>query len=183
MCGRYRRTTAEEELARRYHIPIPPQRDLPISWNIAPFVFAGLWEGWKDPSTGERLRTCTIITGEPNELVAQIHTRMPVILPEEEHAKWLGEVEDGDLKSLLKPFPADRMRIWAISPRVNSPKNNDPGIIVPIPGDIERLETGRVSKAFPKGRLSIHERRPWPVYRCVAPKKRVAEADRRWSTR
>src|ERR1700736_6252299 len=36
MCGRYRRTTAEEELARRYHIPIPPQRDLPISWNIAP---------------------------------------------------------------------------------------------------------------------------------------------------
>ena len=36
MCGRYRRTTSEEELARRYHIPIPPQRDLPISWNIAP---------------------------------------------------------------------------------------------------------------------------------------------------
>jgi putative SOS response-associated peptidase YedK len=36
MCGRYRRTTAEEEMARRYHIPIPPQRDLPISWNIAP---------------------------------------------------------------------------------------------------------------------------------------------------
>ena len=36
MCGRYRRTTSEEGLARRYHIPIPPQRDLPISWNIAP---------------------------------------------------------------------------------------------------------------------------------------------------
>jgi hypothetical protein len=36
MCGRYRRTTSEEELARRYHITIPPQRDLPISWNIAP---------------------------------------------------------------------------------------------------------------------------------------------------
>ena len=36
MCGRYRRTTAEEELARRYHIPIPSQRDLPISWNIVP---------------------------------------------------------------------------------------------------------------------------------------------------
>jgi hypothetical protein len=36
MCGRYRRTTSEEELARRYHIPIPPERDLPISWNIAP---------------------------------------------------------------------------------------------------------------------------------------------------
>jgi putative SOS response-associated peptidase YedK len=64
----------------------------------SPFVFAGLWEGWKDPATDEWLRTCTIITGEPNELVAQIHTRMPVILPEEDHAKWLGETEDGDLK-------------------------------------------------------------------------------------
>jgi hypothetical protein len=36
MCGRYRRTTSEEELARLYRIPIPPQTDLPISWNIAP---------------------------------------------------------------------------------------------------------------------------------------------------
>jgi putative SOS response-associated peptidase YedK len=36
MYGRYRRTTSEEELARLYRIPIPPQRDLPISWNIAP---------------------------------------------------------------------------------------------------------------------------------------------------
>jgi hypothetical protein len=44
------------------------------------------------------------MTGEPNELVAQIHTRMPVILPEEDHAKRLGEVEDGDLKALLKPL-------------------------------------------------------------------------------
>jgi putative SOS response-associated peptidase YedK len=82
------------------------------------------------------LRTCTIITGDPNELVGQIHTRMPVILPEEDHAKWLGEVEDGDLKGLLNPFPADQMRIWAISPRVNSLENNDPGIIILRPGDM-----------------------------------------------
>jgi putative SOS response-associated peptidase YedK len=98
----------------------------------APFVFAGLWEGWKDPATDEWLRTCAIITGEPNELVAQIHTRMPVILPEEDHSKWLGETEAGDLKALLKPFPANQMRIWAISPRVNSPENNDPDILTPI---------------------------------------------------
>ena len=61
----------------------------------SPFVFAGLWEGWQDPANNEWLRTCTIITGEPNELVARIHTRMPVILPEEVHAKWLGEAEEG----------------------------------------------------------------------------------------
>jgi putative SOS response-associated peptidase YedK len=220
MCGRYRRTTAEEELARRYHISIPPQRDLPISWNIAPtqdvlairfnpeskqrtldalrwglipywamdpkiayktinarvetvetapsyreafkkrrclipvdgfyewkkvlggkipysismkdgspFVFAGLWEGWKDPAKGEWLRTCTIITGEPNELVREIHTRMPVILPEEHHDAWLS-AEAG--KEVLVPFPADRMRAWPISPRVNTPGNDDPEIITPI---------------------------------------------------
>ena len=95
-------------------------------------------EGRIEASRGfqEMLHTCTIITGEPNELVGQIHTRMPVILPEEDHAKWLGEVGDGDLKALLKPFPADQMRIWAISQRVNSPENNDPGIIDPIPGNI-----------------------------------------------
>ncbi len=53
----------------------------------APFGFAGLWEAWKDPSTDEWLRTCTIITGKPYELVPQVHTRMLVILPEEHHAK------------------------------------------------------------------------------------------------
>jgi putative SOS response-associated peptidase YedK len=55
------------------------------------FTFAGLWENWKDPESGEWLRTCTIIAGEPNELVAQIHPRMPVILPEQHYAAWLGE--------------------------------------------------------------------------------------------
>jgi putative SOS response-associated peptidase YedK len=57
---------------------------------------------------------------------------MPVILPEEHHAKWLGEVEDGDLKELLKPLPASQMKMWPISPRVNSPKNNDPDILTPV---------------------------------------------------
>src|SRR6516225_9672999 len=77
-----------------------------------PFSFAGLWEGWKDPESGEWRRTCTIITGEPNELVAQIHPRMPVILPEKHHAAWLGKIENGNLKELLVPYPADQMRMW-----------------------------------------------------------------------
>jgi putative SOS response-associated peptidase YedK len=53
------------------------------------FVFAGLWEGWKPAESEDWLCTCTIITGEPNDLVRQIHTRMPVILPEEHHQAWL----------------------------------------------------------------------------------------------
>ena len=217
MCGRYRRTTREEELARIYRIPIPSQPDLPISYNIvpsqevlairfnpetkqrsldrlrwglvpywakdekigfktinaraetidtahsfrsafkkrrclipgdgfyerkkvlggkipysiemkddSPFVFAGLWEGWQNPETQEWLRTCTIITGQPNELVAEIHTRMPVILPPETHERWLtGEAR----KEVLRPFPAKEMKISRISTRVNKPENNDPGLL------------------------------------------------------
>jgi putative SOS response-associated peptidase YedK len=86
----------------------------------------------KDPESGEWLRTCTIITGEPNELGAQIHPRMPVILPEQHHAAWLGETEDENLKELLLPYPADQMQMWEISPRVNSPKNDDPSLWEPV---------------------------------------------------
>jgi putative SOS response-associated peptidase YedK len=100
-----------------------------------PFTFAGLWENWKDPESGEWLRTCTIITGEPNEFVAEIHPRMPVILPDQHHAAWLGETDDGDLKALLVPYPSDRMRMWEISPRVNSPKNDDPSLWEPVDGE------------------------------------------------
>src|ERR1700688_1531176 len=77
----------------------------------------------------EWLRTCTIITGEPNEFVREIHTRMPVILPEEHHDSWLSG-EAG--KEILVPFPADRMKAWPVSSRVNSPKNDDSEIIVPV---------------------------------------------------
>jgi putative SOS response-associated peptidase YedK len=78
-----------------------------ISYSIdmkddSPFVFAGLWEGWKDPANGELLPHCEIITGEPNEFVWQIHTRMPVILPEEHHDAWLS----GGLEKRFCPVSA-----------------------------------------------------------------------------
>jgi putative SOS response-associated peptidase YedK len=74
------------------------------------------------------LHTCTIITGESNEFVRETHTRMLVILPEEHHDAWLSG-EAG--KEVLVPYPADRMKAWPISSRVNGPKTgngqvNDP---------------------------------------------------------
>ena len=57
------------------------------------------------------MRTCTIITSEPNEELVQIHLRMPVIIPEQNHAAWLGETEDRNLRELLVPYPADQMRM------------------------------------------------------------------------
>ncbi|HKB49172.1 MAG TPA: SOS response-associated peptidase, partial [Ktedonobacterales bacterium] len=59
------------------------------------FAFAGLWETWKDHTSGEELRTCAIITTTPNALMAPIHARMPVILRRQDEAEWLdGELHD-----------------------------------------------------------------------------------------
>jgi putative SOS response-associated peptidase YedK len=97
------------------------------------FAFAGLWERWKDPASLEIVRSCTIVTGRPNELVAPIHDRMPVILPPETWPRWLGEepASREELLDLLQPYPADRMRAYPISTRVNSVRNDEPALLEP----------------------------------------------------
>ena len=96
-------------------------------------ALAGLWETWKSPAE-ELVRSFTIMTTRSNELCAEIHNRMPVILPQDAWAKWLGEVpvHRDDLLEMLKPYPADRMRAYPVSPRVNSVKNDDAGLIEPM---------------------------------------------------
>jgi putative SOS response-associated peptidase YedK len=101
------------------------------------FAFAGLWENWRDKAGGESeewIRTYAIVTGELDELEAPIHNRMPVILPRKAWGKWLGEepMRKDDLQLLLNPFPAERMRAYPISTRVNSVKNDDAGSIEPM---------------------------------------------------
>jgi len=103
--------------------------------DASPFVFAGLWDGWQNPHAGEWSRTCVIITGEPNELVSEIHTRMPVILPPENHEQWLS----GDSgKEILRPFPANEMNARPIYKRTNKPENNDPSVLEE--GEMEQVE-------------------------------------------
>ena len=96
-------------------------------------ALAGLWETWKSPA-GEVVRSFTIATTAPNRLAAEVHNRMPAILPPTAWPAWLGEKETGDaaLKGLLAPYPADRMAMWPVSPRVGNVKNNDPSIADPI---------------------------------------------------
>jgi putative SOS response-associated peptidase YedK len=96
----------------------------------SPFGIGGIWENWKDPISGEWVRTFAIITTDANELVAEIHDRMPLILAPADYVRWLGEEENP--RDLMRPFPADRMRMWPISTRVNKPENDDPSIIEPI---------------------------------------------------
>jgi putative SOS response-associated peptidase YedK len=97
------------------------------------FGLAGLWENWKDPSTNEWTRTFAVLTTEANELVADIHERMPVILKPEDYDRWLGT--EPDPRDLLGPFPAELMRMWPISTRVNSPKNDDADLLTPVSPD------------------------------------------------
>jgi len=95
----------------------------------APFGIAGLWENWKDPASGEWIRTFAVITTDTNELVAEIHDRMPAILAPGDYTRWLSDGPDP--RDLMRPFPAGLMRIWPISTRVNKPENDDPTIIEP----------------------------------------------------
>jgi putative SOS response-associated peptidase YedK len=96
----------------------------------APFGIAGIWENWKEPASGEWIRTFAIITTDANELVADIHDRMPVILAPNDYARWLSE--EPDPRDLMRTFPAELMRMWPISTRVNKPENDDPSIVEPI---------------------------------------------------
>jgi len=97
-----------------------------------PFAFAGLWDSWKDPE-GNAIRTCTVITTEPNILAAEVHNRMPVILSRTAEKDWLtaGPDELPYLQSLLTAYPADQMKIYPVSSKVNSPKNDEPALIQP----------------------------------------------------
>jgi putative SOS response-associated peptidase YedK len=105
-----------------------------VSADGKPFAMAGLWENWKEPQSGETVRTFTIITGEPNELVAPIHNRMPVILPPSHWRAWLGEepVPAEELPALLQPYPAERMRAYPVNVRVGNVRNNDAALIEPV---------------------------------------------------
>jgi len=97
----------------------------------APFAFAGLWEAWRPDDTP--VFSCTIITTEPNALMAPIHHRMPVILPPEAYARWLdpAELAPVRLQDLLKPYPSELMLAYPVSTLVNSPGNDDPACIAP----------------------------------------------------
>lgn len=99
-----------------------------------PFAFAGLWERWVSKETGEELLSCTIVTCEPNSLIAEFHHRMPVILPSEAHQTWIDpqERQPQELTGLLVPYPAEEMEAYPVSKAVNNPRNNSPQCILPL---------------------------------------------------
>jgi len=92
-----------------------------------PFAFAGIWSTWGN------VESCLIITTEPNELVAKIHDRMPVILQRDLYDAWLGPEQDqGKLQTMLKPYAAAKMESYRVSTLVNNTRNDVPECILPI---------------------------------------------------
>jgi putative SOS response-associated peptidase YedK len=103
-------------------------------------VMAGLWDTWRS-RTGEIFKSCTVITTTANELIEPLHDRMPVIVPEKDWRKWLGEepATEAELLALLKPYPAADMELWPVSRRVGDIKNNGPDLVVPVEEEITEL--------------------------------------------
>jgi len=97
-----------------------------------PFGFAGLYETWKAPD-GNEIRTCTVVTTEANELVRPIHERMPVIVPGPLEDLWLdpAEKDRGLLESVLRPYPAEEMDAYDVTPAVNNVSHDGPDCILP----------------------------------------------------
>ena len=102
-----------------------------------PFCLAAIWERWREPETGVEFKTFAILTCGPNEMMAEIHDRMPVIIGPEDYTRWLSDIEP-DPHDLLKPYPAELMTMWPVSRRVNRPANDEPSILdpVPVPDDL-----------------------------------------------
>lgn len=98
------------------------------------FAFGGLWEKWKDKATGEELQSYAVIITDPNELLEPIHNRMPVIVARKDYERWMASTDPAHLPvDLLKPFPAEEMKVWKVSGAVGNVRNNTPELIVQSP--------------------------------------------------
>jgi len=97
------------------------------------FAFAGLWNRWKSP-LGELIESCTILTTTPNSLLADIHSRMPVILCPESYPLWLDSAfrDLASVSRMLRPFEPTLMRRYPVSTRVNQVENDDADCAKPV---------------------------------------------------
>jgi putative SOS response-associated peptidase YedK len=103
----------------------------------SPIALAGLWAGWKDEESGEVIRSFTVVTTSANEMMAPVHDRMPVMIPEAAWDRWLdpGRLEGealAELKGLLVPADEGWLRMYPVSRLVNNVRNEGPELVEPI---------------------------------------------------
>ncbi|MCA8902324.1 MAG: SOS response-associated peptidase [Hyphomonas sp.] len=90
------------------------------------FCFAGLWD--RAMIDGSEIDTFTIVTTTPNDLMAGLHTRMPVILDPADYSRWL-TAPAKQVRGLFEPFPTDAMQAWPVGPAVGNVRNQGPELI------------------------------------------------------
>ena len=101
------------------------------------FAFAGLWEIWTGPE-GE-LRSFTIITIEPNALMARIHDRMPAIIPRAQYARWLDPalLDPAQIQPMIASYPAGELRAIPVGRQISNARNQGPELIAPAGTPLE----------------------------------------------
>jgi putative SOS response-associated peptidase YedK len=99
-----------------------------------PLALAGLWAGWKDPATETVRRTFTIVTTTPNDALADLHDRMPVMIPDDAWDRWLdpSPADPGELIGLLQPTDEIALRVYAVNRDVNDVRRDGPELIEPL---------------------------------------------------
>lgn len=106
----------------------------PFAYTLSsgePFAFAGLWDAWRDPLTGEWLQSFAVITTMANELTGEVHERMPVILHPRDYDRWLSRaVTEQPPLDLLRPFEAEAMQSTPCNPAVGNVRNNGPEMLL-----------------------------------------------------
>lgn len=130
-----------EKLAKPYVVyPIEKQQ---------PFSLAGIWDEWKNPDTGQSIRSFAIITTVANGLMQAIgHHRSPVVLPPEVEQKWLDlDTPLSDVTAMLRPFPDKWMNAYPVSPVIRDPRANGSDLLVPVG-----------QRVYPEYAFSLHER-------------------------
>ena len=101
--------------------------------DAAPFAFAGLWSVWHRGGPDE-LRTCTIITTAPNSVMAQVHDRMPAILPPEAERTWLAHDTPAlELHEMLHGLRSDELSLRPVGPAVNDVRYDGPACLLDPP--------------------------------------------------
>lgn len=95
----------------------------------SPMTFAGLWEKWSDIETGDDVLSCTVLTTEPNEAMASVHDRMPVILGANDFDEWLRGTAGHEL---LTACPSDWLQMWPVSKAVGNVRNQASDLIAAI---------------------------------------------------
>jgi putative SOS response-associated peptidase YedK len=115
-------------------ITVKEKHPYAIATTDGMMIMAGLWSRWKDPKSGDEVLSCTVLTCAPNDVMAELHDRMPVILLERDWSRWLGEqpASDDELLALLKSCPDEALKIWPVGKAVGNVKNKGPQLAMAV---------------------------------------------------